>query len=238
MSKYIMRLDDAAERMDLEKWNQIEAILDKYGIKPLVGVIPDCKDPEMDKFQKDEHFWEKVHGWINKDWEVAMHGYEHVYHTNSGGINPINKRSEFAGLPYEEQRQMISSGYKIMLEHGIAPKVFFAPSHTFDENTIEALRNESDIRYISDTISWNSYKKDDFYYVPQQSGQVRRLPFPVVTFCYHPNSMKPDDFLRLESFLKKNSLRFNSFTLAVRDRKRTLFDSLLKTSYFFLKRKR
>lgn len=40
MGKYILRLDDAAERMDIVKWNRMEVLLDKYNIKPLVGVIP------------------------------------------------------------------------------------------------------------------------------------------------------------------------------------------------------
>ena len=40
MSKYIMRLDDAAEKMDIEKWSRMEKLLDKHSIKPLVGVIP------------------------------------------------------------------------------------------------------------------------------------------------------------------------------------------------------
>ena len=35
MSKYIMRLDDAAEKMDVEKWNRIELLLDKYNIKTI-----------------------------------------------------------------------------------------------------------------------------------------------------------------------------------------------------------
>ena len=46
MSKYIMRLDDAAEKMNVEKWLRMEQLLDKYSIKPLVGVIPACKDSE------------------------------------------------------------------------------------------------------------------------------------------------------------------------------------------------
>lgn len=35
MSKYIMRLDDAAEKMNIEKWIRMERLLDKYNVKPL-----------------------------------------------------------------------------------------------------------------------------------------------------------------------------------------------------------
>ena len=50
MGKYILRLDDAAERMDIVKWNRMEVLLDKYNIKPLVGVIPKCQDAMMDEY--------------------------------------------------------------------------------------------------------------------------------------------------------------------------------------------
>ena len=41
MSQYILRLDDASDYMDVKKWQRMEELLDRYGIKPLVGVIPD-----------------------------------------------------------------------------------------------------------------------------------------------------------------------------------------------------
>ena len=34
MSKYLLRLDDASDYMDVEKWQRMENLLDKYGIKP------------------------------------------------------------------------------------------------------------------------------------------------------------------------------------------------------------
>ena len=39
---------------------EVKKLLDKYGIKPLVGVIPKCEDPLMDCYETDEKFWEKV----------------------------------------------------------------------------------------------------------------------------------------------------------------------------------
>ena len=105
MSKYIIRLDDACEKMDVEKWDRMEKLLDKYKVKPLVGVIPHCEDPMMDKYEFDAEFWKKVEIWKNKGWTIAMHGYNHVYGTPCGGMNPVNKRSEFAGLSYEEQAE-------------------------------------------------------------------------------------------------------------------------------------
>lgn len=232
MSKYILRLDDACEKMDIEKWDRMEQLLDKYGVKPLVGVIPHCEDPMMDNYPIDSNFWSKVNNWISKDWSIAMHGYNHVYSTECGGINPINKRSEFAGEPLEVQKEKIRKGISIMREHGINPKTFFAPSHTFDRNTLLALKAESDINIISDTIANDVYYQDDFQFVPQQSGRVRKLPFKVVTFCYHPNMMQENDFLILECFLEKNSDSFIEFSIEKNCRKFNFYDFLIKKMYF------
>lgn len=236
MSKYIMRLDDAAEKMDVEKWNRIELLLDKYNIKPLVGIIPACKDPMMDNYEEDVCFWKKVERWREKKWIIALHGYDHVYCTEEGGINPVNKRSEFAGLDLKQQKQKIKNGIKVFRAHGITPQVFFAPSHTFDENTIEALKTESTIRIISDTVANKPYSKYGMTFVPQQSGSVRKLPFNTVTFCYHPNMMGNEEFDKLEKFLQLNWKKFISFPLSEVRRPLGIVDMILRKMYF-LRRK-
>ena len=232
MSSYILRLDDASDYMDLEKWSQMEKLLDKYAIKPIFGIIPQNRDESLyTKYKQNFEFWQLVQAWISKGWTPAMHGYEHKYVTKEGGINPVNKRSEFAGLTYEEQVDKIQKGYQILLEHGVRPDIFFAPSHTFDRTTIKALR-ETPIRIISDTVAWDVYKEDDFWYIPQQSGSVRRLPFRTVTFCYHPNTMKKDDFEKLERFLTKYNDSFIHISNALcKDRKINVIDRILQKAY-------
>lgn len=231
MTKYIMRLDDAASRMNIENWNKMEQLLDECQIKPLVGVIPKCEDSEMQKYQKDDSFWDKVHLWEEKGWTIAFHGYNHVYTTKDGGINPVNQQSEFAGVPLEEQKLKIRLGLEIFKKHGIEPRVFFAPSHTFDENTIEALKSESDIRIISDTVANRPYQKYGMTFVPQQSGRVRKLPFKLVTFCYHPNLMKNVDFLILQNFIVENRENFIIFPLTEVNRRLNLYDKCLQKLY-------
>lgn len=236
--KLIIRLDDAAERMDVNRWQKMEEILDRYNIKPLVGVIPDCQDDMMKKYDKDDEFWDKVHLWIKKDWCIALHGYKHVYDAENGGINPVNKMSEFAGHTYEEQAERIKDGLKILESHDIYPKVFFAPGHTFDENTVEALKNESSIRVISDTIARDVYCKDDITYIPVQSGQMRKLPFRTVTYCLHPNTTDVKEFRAIEKFLKDNYAGFcKTDELFGTVRKYDPVDYLLKKLYFMRRRR-
>ncbi len=233
--KYLIRLDDACETMDLNKWLRIEALFFKYDIKPLIAVIPNNEDEsqKIDEFNHD--FWPWIDSLEKKGWEIGLHGNNHVYQTEEGGINPIHKRSEFAGLPLSEQKNKISKGFSKLKEKGLNPRIFVAPSHTFDLNTINALQSESTIRIISDTIAFVPYKKYNFTFIPQQLGAVRNVPlFGVFTFCYHPNTMNDEAFANLEEFLKEKKEMFISFNDLDLDnvKRKSIFDRLFSFSYF------
>jgi len=231
---YLFRLDDACEYMNIDLWDKVENLFDKYNIKPLVGIIPDCKDPQfLNAYKKDEDFWKKALLWQDKCWGIALHGYQHLYKTEHGGDNPVNNYSEFAGIPYEEQKSMINNGYNILLEYGLKPKFFFAPAHTFDVNTLLALQEETSIRIISDTIANDIYYKEPFYFMPQQLGSLKTLPLKFVTICLHPNSMDDSSVFELEQFIKRNSDSIiNIDNIVYKKRRYNLLDYLLRTLYF------
>ena len=238
-NNYLIRLDDACPTMNHARWGRMESILDRYGVKPMVGVIPHNEDSKQQIDPKDVFFWDKVHAWGKKGWAIAMHGYNHVYSSKEGGMNPLWQKSEFAGHPIEIQREKISKGIAIMRDHGFNPKYFFAPSHTFDENTLIALKEETDIRIISDTIAASPYKMGDFYFIPQQSGHPIRLPLGgLLTICYHPNTMDDESYKRLDVFLSEHHddvMSFDEIDLS-RVKGKTLGDRLLSFMYF-LRRK-
>ena len=231
---YVIRLDDASEYMDLEKWKRMEYLLIKYEIHPIVGIIPHNKDKELiTKYTKNPDFWKLVYSWIDTGWIPAMHGFEHRYITENGGLNPVHNRSEFAGLPLAEQEMKLEMGYKALLDHGIKADIFFAPSHTYDANTLIALKNKTDIYIISDTIATNVYYKANFYFLPQQCGRARKIPFKFVTFCYHPNTMQEKDFLHLEQFIVQNRLRFQgNYKKYLKQRNYSIIDQLFSKLYF------
>ncbi len=236
---YILRLDDAAENMNLTKWNRLEKLLDKYNIKPFVGVIPNNMDIELKKEQKVENFWSLIKKWQNKGWIICMHGYTHEYISNDSGINPVNDKSEFAGISYEEQVRKLKQAKCIFDKNGIETKVFFAPAHTFDSNTIKALKEVTNIRIISDMVAKDVYYKDEIWYIPVQSGRVRNLPFKVATFCYHPNEMAEEDFIKLEKFIKKNLNKFKTLNISnLKKRKKNVIDIILEKSYFIFRKVR
>lgn len=234
---YLIRLDDASDRMHIENWARIERVLDENGIKPLVGVIPMNCDPLMVQFPVDPMFWDKARSWQERGWRIALHGYEHVYSTKCGGINPVHAHSEFAGHSLEVQRDKIREGLRLLKGKGLTPTAFFAPSHTFDRNTLEALRLESDIRVVSDTVANDTYCRYGFTFIPQQAGRVRELPFKVTTICLHPNFTTDREFEEIEAFFKTHPGEFlDPNGILPTTRKRSLLDRGYEFAYF-LKRK-
>lgn len=232
---YLIRLDDACPTMDAYKWRKMEEILDKYGILPLVGIIPNNQDQTLMIDVVDDFFWEKAQGWQKKGWSIALHGFDHVYITKNGGINPVHNRSEFAGVPLQEQEQKIEKGFAIFKEKKIEAKWFFAPSHTFDTNTLKALANKTDIRKISDTMGRYPYKKEGFVFYPQQFGYFREINISGYwTFCFHPNTMGEIDFGAVDLFLKKHQDQFISFDAVGINiqKKKSLGERLLSFLYF------
>ena len=236
-SKYLIRLDDACPQMNKLRWQRMEDILDKYEIKPMVGIIPNNEDPVTCIDPIDPNFVTKALNWQKKGWAIALHGYNHVCTTSIGGINPVHKRSEFAGISLNEQKEKISKGYKILMDMGLRPQYFFAPSHTFDWNTLKALVEETSIRIISDTIALHPYKLDEFTVVPCQMGRFRKLPLRGYwTFCFHPNGMDDTAFDTFENFIKANQfISFSDIDINVVEKK-SIVDSLFSFMYFAIRK--
>jgi len=235
--KYLIRLDDACPFMDTRKWQRIEDILDKYGVKPMVGIIPANADPKTMVEPENVRFWDKAKEWQGKGWAIALHGYDHCYISDKGmqGLNPMWSRSEFAGVTLEKQREKIREGIGILKKYGIDAKYFFAPSHTFDENTLIALEEESDIRIISDTVATKPYKIGEFVIIPQIGGHCTKTIIPGCwTFCLHPNMMTEKTIIHTESFIKENKANFIAFNdLNLRGiENKSLFCRCLSWMYF------
>lgn len=242
-NKYLIRLDDACPTMNIAKWQRIFDILDHYGVCPMVGIIPHNEDSEQMIDAPDAEFWDEAKRWVEKGYAIAMHGYNHCYQTDKGldGLNPLWRRSEFAGVPLEVQRQKIADGYKIFLNNGVKPRYFFAPSHTFDENTLVALRECTDIRIISDTIALRPYRLDDFVFIPQLGGHCMEMMIPGIwTSCLHPSMMHEVQFSAVERFLERHNHQFVAFDdLDVNGAKsKDIFSQMLSGLYFAYRRLR
>lgn len=211
-AKYIIRLDDACPTMHRESWERMDELLSKYNIHPVVAVIPNCKDLKLQIDAPDIKFWEKVRRWQSAGWDIALHGNTHEYVTTNPGLVPLSNKSEFSGQTLQEQRAKIKSAMETFARENVDTKVWIAPSHSFDKNTMKAIAMESNIEIISDGIAVSPFRKDGFIWVPQQVWRFRSMPLGCWTGCFHPNTMVSRDFEMLEKFIKKHQKKFVRIT--------------------------
>ena len=55
---FLIRLDDIAENMNWDMMEQATNLFDKFGVKPVLGIIPNNKDPELLTYpKKNTNFW-------------------------------------------------------------------------------------------------------------------------------------------------------------------------------------
>lgn len=225
MLKFIVRLDDACPSMDDKKWLRVEQLLNKYQIKPIVGIIPDNKDKEF-CYSSLKNFWtEIVPRWQEHDWIIAQHG---LHHDLSKTV-----RTEFSGKSFQEQKEILTRGYELLQQHHVKPVCFFAPAHTFDNETIAAIKELQFYKFVSDGYAFYPYKKNGVLFLPSVFDTPHKLfPFGIYTFIYHPNNMKEEDFQYLETFIQKYRKQFDVHLDFLLDkygnRHRNIFDYLLQ----------
>ena len=83
---------------------------------------------------------EYLHTLQSEGWCIAQHGCTHIYNTHKKGCFPLNALSEYAGNSYENQYASLEKGQKILKEHEIHTDIFMAPAHSYDYNTLKALK--------------------------------------------------------------------------------------------------
>lgn len=200
--KCAFRLDDITCDMNWDTFYAVKSVFDKYGIRPLIGVVPDNQDENLKKGQACGNFWEVIRELQKNGWCIAQHGYQHVYSSNNGGLLGLKDRSEFAGLSYPEQCGKIRQGKEILQKQGIYVTIFMAPGHTFDRNTLRALK-ASEFKYITDGYAYKDYKRMGIIHIPCRTSKLL-VGKGIDTICLHTNSMNADHINDLNDFIRKN----------------------------------
>ena len=212
----LIRLDDIAENMNWDLMEKSELLFEEYGIKPILGVIPNNKDNELLSYSKKNNFWEQVRNWRDKGWEIAMHGYTHVYDKICKNEDYFNYGggSEFCGHTLETQISRIKNGLQKFKNEKIKIRSFFAPNHTYDKNTFIALKNFR-INEVIDGYGLMPYIENDIKFIPQLFYKVFLFPFGIQTTQIHLNYWKQKDFDDFERFIKKNSNKIITYDQAL-----------------------
>lgn len=183
--RILLRFDDICPTMDWEEWGKAEQLLEEKRVVALLGVVPDCQDPDLMIGEPREDFWEYIKELQKKGFTIAMHGYRHVF---------LKGHSEFAGLPYSVQLDSIRKGKQILNSHGIDTDIFFAPAHNFDDNTLRAL-SVCGFHYVSDGYSSKPYNQYGVKMLPCRYGGVPSLKNKrgFLTAVVHAHEWKRED---------------------------------------------
>ncbi len=198
-----IRMDDITPDMDWAKFLRFKDLLDKHDIKPLIGVVPDNRDGKLALNPAREDFWSYVKELQDGGWTVAMHGLNHLYSTREPGLFPIGGKSEFAGLPLDKQDEMIREGKAVLEEKGIFTDIFMAPSHSFDKNTLTALKKNG-FKVVTDGFGTEPFRSRGMVFYPISVSRGKSLKDNrdgLVTFVYHANTMDEKDFTKLAELL-------------------------------------
>lgn len=211
--KILLRLDDFSPNRDINKWQRIETILDKFSISPLIAVIPN--DCYFGNKVSDENYWDEIRRLNQKNYEIAVHGWNHC-------VKPINDRSqselffstksEFVDLSYDEIRSRLIFAFQKFKLNGIESDIFVAPNHGFSSEVIRALADLKFVKYNSDGISFRLNVDRGLIWVPQYDWKIPKFGFGLRTVCLHPSTMAWSEIDGFEKSIPKHAHRFIKFS--------------------------
>lgn len=216
--KIAVRLDDITPDMDWQRFLAFKALLDRYQVKPLIGIVPDNRDENLKGSQDmaPADFWSYIRELEQEGWSIALHGCCHTYTTKCSGMFPLNHFSEFAGVPYEEQKSMLEKGKNILAEHGIFTDIFMAPAHSYDRNTLKALKETGFCR-MTDGFGNMPYMWGNMIFYPisfklgntlhEKSGKKGKYSTMVV----HTGTLKEEEYARYEEYFQLKNIEWISY---------------------------
>lgn len=212
--KIAVRLDDITPDMDWERFLEFKELLDRYQVKPLIGVVPDNQDENLKGSDKGrpEDFWAYIAKLQESGWTIAMHGFRHIYTTGKGGLFPLNDFSEFAGIPYEKQRQMLKRGRELLMEKGVKTDLFMAPAHSYDRNTLKALK-DAGFTALTDGFGNCPYSCRGliFYPISFRISKTLKKKHGYSTMVVHTATNTGQDLKRYEEYFQKKDVEWISF---------------------------
>ena len=208
MAKYLMRFDDINSRIDWIRFFKIKKKLEKFQIKSILGVVPNCLDENLFASKPLDKYYDYLRECKSYGDKIAQHGFTHIYDSKKRGFFGRSKCSEFAGHKIQEQIRRLKKGKLILQDEKLWEPIFMAPSHSFDMNTLLALKKVG-FETVLDGISLRSYRKYNLNFVPQIVSKPLPSFFPGLSqLCIHINTISDKELDILIDFIEKNNNKF------------------------------
>jgi hypothetical protein len=215
-AKYLLRFDDLCPTMAREPFRRFMALVEQYRIQPILAVVPDNHDPELNIDNPDPDFWRSMRDLESAGATIALHGYRHVCRSRGSSFLRMHSQTEFAGVPEGTQAEWIHSGLDILRQNGLSPRLFVAPRHGFDSATLRALVRES-LPSLSDGFAARPFTRGDVVWIPQQLWEPVEKPHGLWTICLHTNTATQQLQRSLHYFLHRFADQFTSLDKVVSD---------------------
>jgi predicted deacetylase len=209
-AQYLLRIDDLCPTIRRSRWEQYRKLIDEFGVRPILAVVPDNRDKDLNGSPADPEFWAHLRAMEAAGAAIAVHGYRHLCQSQGKSLLGLHRRTEFAGVDFEKQREWIRAGFGILRDHGLNPRLWIAPRHGFDRNTLRVLVDLG-VEYISDGFARVPYRRYGINWIPQQLWRPMVKTKGLWTVCIHPYAASSEDVEGLERFLERHVDQVTSF---------------------------
>jgi predicted deacetylase len=214
IARYLLRLDDLCPTMEGARWQRFFDLIEEFELEPILAVVPDNRDPDLDQAPVDPAFWSRLRALEAKGAAIALHGLHHQPLMHGRSLLPLHRETEFAGAGLAEQRRWIHAGLELLRAQQLHPGLWVAPRHGFDRNTLKALRAEG-IDLLSDGFARRPYLRGGLTWLPQQLWGPVEKRTGLWTICLHPNTATEAQVKDLRSFLAVHAGEFVSVERAL-----------------------
>jgi hypothetical protein len=113
-AQYLLRFDDLCPTMAHDRWQRFLPLIEEFGLRPILAVIPDNRDEELNLAPPDAEFWARMRAMEAAGATIGLHGYRHLCELWGRSLLPPHAQTEFAGAPEETQRAWICEGLGIL----------------------------------------------------------------------------------------------------------------------------
>lgn len=208
-AQYLLRFDDLCPTISPERWQRFLRLIEEYKICPILAVVPENEDYDLQYSHPDPEFWDNMCRMEAAGATIGLNGYRHLCVSRGRSMVPLHRHTEFAGVPEQTQRQWIHMGLRILRSYGLNPRIWVAPRHGFDRATLRVLHKEG-IGLVSDGFARTPFIRGGHIWIPQQLWAPEPKASGLWTICMHCNSTSNSLVDQLRAFLDLYAGQFTS----------------------------
>ena len=166
--QYLIRLDDFCPTMLQHRRERFLSILARYDVSPILAVVPDNQDPDLNRQTPDPEFWDRMRSLQAAGATIAMHGYRHLCTSRGRSLLGLHRETEFAGVDPSLQRQWIRYGTRNPSRTGTQSPLSLSLPATDSIATPSAPLRAEGLGVLSDGFARRPFTQYEILWIPQQ----------------------------------------------------------------------